>query len=507
MRTLVRLISVSLPGAFLVTSLLADEIHDLARQGDLAGVRARIEQNPALLESKDDMGMTPLFRAVNAGHSVVTRYLIEAGANVNTVRGNSTTPLHGACLRNDWEITAMLLDAGADINATDSDGQTPLGFAVRQGWDGLVGFLIERGCDVNLPGNTGVTPFMTAVDNCYAHIARRLLTGGALIDAVDDIYGRSALHRATIDGYIDMVSLLLWHGADINLADNRGFTPLQFACRHGHKSIADLLKFKGAATGDFEENFGFSGHLAKPLKDGEAVLWYLGNCGWAIKTRNNLLIFDYRGRGWDPVEPVLANGRVNPGELAGQNITLLVTHDHEDHFSPKILDLSRDMSNVKYVFGFQPDEYRGPAYEYVGPHESRKIGDIDVVTIASNDAGVGFLVSVDGLNIYHAGDHAGWREGEREGFTSEIDFIARHVSDVDFAFVNVTGCHVRDTVVLLESAVYTVRKLSPRVLVPTHGAKTEYVYRRVAEKPEIRNLGIKVLCAESRGDRFSYVRE
>jgi len=493
-------------GAILVSGMAAGEIHDLARHGDLDGIKILLQQNPALLESKDNMGMTPLRRAVDAGHSVVAGYLIEVGADVNTARGNGTTPLHGACLRNDWETVIVLLDNGADIDSRNNDGQTPLAYAVRQGWDGLVSLLIERGCDVNLGDNIGRTPLMIAVDLCYAHIVRRLLVSGAKIEAVDDIYGRSALHRAATSGHVDMVSLLLSRGADANLADNRQIRPLQLASRYGHKEVVELLKLNGAVAEVSEENFGFSRDMAKTLDDGEAVMWYLGNCGWAIKTKNNLLIFDYYDRGWDPAKPLLANGHLNPRELAGQKVTVFVTHDHEDHFSERIFDLRQEVSDLTYVFGFLPEDDRGLSFEYMGPRESGKIGDIEVITIASNDAGVGFFIIVDGLEIYHAGDHAGWREGEKAGFTQEIDFLAQYTSNVDLAFINVTGCHVRDTVVLLESTLYTVEKLSPEVLVPTHGSQTEYVYRRIAEKPEIRSLGIPMMCAENRGDRFTYAK-
>ena len=54
--------------------------------------------------------------------------------------------------------------------------------------------------------------------------------------------------------------------------------------------------------------------LEKELEEKEAIIWYLGHSGWAIKTKNHLLIFDYVERGAKPAEPSLSNGYINPSE-------------------------------------------------------------------------------------------------------------------------------------------------------------------------------------------------
>ncbi|MFX8235179.1 ankyrin repeat domain-containing protein [Acinetobacter baumannii] len=40
--------------------------------------------------------------------------------------------------------------------------------------------------------------------------------------------------------------MLIDHGADVNLADRMGVTPLQHACERGQKAIADMLIAAGA---------------------------------------------------------------------------------------------------------------------------------------------------------------------------------------------------------------------------------------------------------------------
>lgn len=129
---------------------------------------------------------------------------------------------------------------------------------------------------------------------------------------------------------------------------------------------------------------------------------------------------------------------------------------------------------------------------------------MEITTIEANDAGLGFLVKVDGLEIYHAGDHAGWLGGRRDGFTQEIDFLAEYATDLDFAFVNVTGCHVQDTIALAESTRYTLEKLGPKLWFPTHGLDREYVYKIFAKKAKDWNVSSKPFCVENRGDMIHY---
>ena len=158
--------------------------------------------------------------------------------------------------------------------------------------------------------------------------------------------------------------------------------------------------------------------LTMEIASGEAVLWHLGHCGFAVRTKNHFLVFDYYPPQWRPASPGLANGFLEADELAGQSVTVFVTHGHRDHFDPKIYYLA-DIG-ASFVYGFRPgtagsgaeQRYTGPEYIYAPPRTRNELGNMVVETISSNDLGVGFLVTIDGVTLYHAGDHAGWREGE-----------------------------------------------------------------------------------------------
>jgi L-ascorbate metabolism protein UlaG (beta-lactamase superfamily) len=227
-----------------------------------------------------------------------------------------------------------------------------------------------------------------------------------------------------------------------------------------------------------------------------------------------MLVFDYYRYGKDPSRPSLVNGHINPLELAGQKVDVFASHEHGDHFDSTVLAWKAAIGDLTYVFGFRPERlpqyaqagYNGPAYEYIGPREQREIDGMKITTIAGNDAGVGFLIDVDGLKIYHAGDHAGWATGQRDGYIAEIDYLAGLTSNVDMAFLNVTGCHTHDTLALAEGTWYTLDKLRPKAWFPTHGGDNERAYAVFAQKAADKAYGKNILVPEARGDHYIYRR-
>ena len=110
------------------------------------------------------------------------------------------------------------------------------------------------------------------------------------------------------------------------------------------------------------------------------------------------------------------------------------------------------------------------------------------------------------MTLYHAGDHAGWaRPEEKAGFTDEIDYLANLGIKADLAFVNVTGCRTSGyPEELYQGNLYTIDKLHPAVIVPTHGLNNERAYRAFAQRLAGDRTGVQVFSAENKGDHFSY---
>jgi len=148
------------------------------------------------------------------------------------------------------------------------------------------------------------------------------------------------------------------------------------------------------------------------IPSGEAAAWYLGHCGYAVRTPNHFLIFDYQeSRDGQqpksrPASPSLASGWINPEEIKGLKVRVFVSHSHEDHFDPVIFTWKEVIPDIGYYFGWQAAD--DPSCNYlIGPRAELTSGGLEIATINSHHSGVpevAWLVKVDGLVIYHNGD-------------------------------------------------------------------------------------------------------
>lgn len=231
----------------------------------------------------------------------------------------------------------------------------------------------------------------------------------------------------------------------------------------------------------------------------EAVVWYLGHSGWAVKTSSHFLIFDYTGKFQKKTAKKLSDGRINLDEIKDENVFVFVSHKHHDHYDKSILEWKYKIPGVNYVFGWKG--ITSGRTHHLSGREKTKIEDLKISTINSTDTGVAFLVKVDGLYVFHAGDHANWEDEPTDNYTCEIDFIAGG-NRVDVAFLPVTtfsGIRQKD---ITEGVFYAIEKLKPRYMFPMHGNGREYIYREFAKDAENLGLDTDIICAERPGDKY-----
>jgi ankyrin repeat protein/L-ascorbate metabolism protein UlaG (beta-lactamase superfamily) len=477
-------------------------LHAAAYGGQADVIELLVENGLTCNPGPDEPGNTPLFGALLREHSDAALALIQRGADIHAVRPDSSTALHLAAGRGLGDVVILLAEKGADVNAKDSDGATPLLAASQTEQPETAELLLEKGADPNAAAIDGRTALHEAAGNGLSDLVNALLSKGANANAQEGHFGWSPLHIASAKGHGAMVTSLLEHEADIHMEDGKGRTSLHLAAKYGHRDVSRLLKKAGAKLGVIGEEFGRSSLPKEPPGEGEAYVWYLGHSGWAVKTKNHLLIFDYYPHGPLPSEPSLANGHIKASELENQKVSVFVTHEHTDHYDPSILEWKTHMENITYVFGFDPDTLPGSVV--LGPRESKVIEGMEVSTIRSDDGGVGYIVEVDGLALFHAGDHANRTTELSEAFALEIDYVVDQGPAIDIAFLPVVACGSQNRECPKAGVFYSLDKLSPRVLFPMHAGGQERIYMEFAREAQGRGLRSEVGCAENRGDRFFY---
>ena len=222
----------------------------------------------------------------------------------------------------------------------------------------------------------------------------------------------------------------------------------------------------------------------------EASLRYLGHSGWRLVTRDHVLLFDW----------VEGDAGLNDALLAGRRLTVFVSHEHADHYADELVSRLAERPRTHFVFGWEgPDVLHRTV---VGPRESIEVTGLTVRTIASTDLGVGFLVSLPGLTVLHAGDHANWGPGSTDAYRAEIDWLADLGVPIDVALLPVaTGAACETNDHLQEGALYAIEVLSPVVAIPMHvRCPDRYgIYARVRDAAAAADLAVRVVALERPG--------
>lgn len=220
------------------------EIHDAAKNGDVAKVRALLTGNPALVSSKDYNDNTPLHWAARENHKDMAEFLLAHHAEVNVKDGNDQTPLHEAAYRGDIVVAELLLAYHAEVNTRNDSGETPLHRAAGEGRTDAARLFLENGAQIEAKDTNGETPLFIATSDGHEDVVKLLLANRANVNAKNN-KGATPLHRAASAGHENLVELLLAYHADVNAKDNSGATPLQLAETSDQEDVAELLRRHG----------------------------------------------------------------------------------------------------------------------------------------------------------------------------------------------------------------------------------------------------------------------
>jgi len=138
-----------------------------------------------------------------------------------------------------------LIDAGADVNASNWMHDSPYLLAGAEGQLQILEMTLAHGADLKSTNRYGGTALIPACERGHVEVVARLLAAGVAPDHVNSL-GWTGLLEAILlsDGgprHQAIVQLLIDAGADVNLADRQGVTPLQHARERGQQRIVELL--------------------------------------------------------------------------------------------------------------------------------------------------------------------------------------------------------------------------------------------------------------------------
>lgn len=199
----------------------------------LADVRVLLRRKIEV-DSPDREGRTAIYEAMSGGLVEVALLLKERGANpllpsLHHSQSSLLVPYESP------GIMKLLLASGADPNARiyssghsgEERYQRILTVAGSRGWPDVVDLAIGRGADPSLTDDAGMDPLQCALENRQYGALQRLLIGGGTIDPLSA--GQALRGLVATDDSLNVISVLLRSGANVDDRDEEGRTPLMIA--------------------------------------------------------------------------------------------------------------------------------------------------------------------------------------------------------------------------------------------------------------------------------------
>jgi len=198
----------------------------------------------------------------------------------------------------------------------------------------------------------------------------------------------------------------------------------------------------------------------------DETIWHLTHSSFALKLHGKLFVFDYFTPESERQGRSLSEGFIDPEEISGEEVYVLNSHGHPDHFNRVVFSWQEAVEDITYVMS---SDIRGVPPEAISldPFQEADLDGVRVKSYPATDAGVAYSVFIGGRHVYHAGDNAFWNwQGAmpEEAYVEVLSVIDRS-QPLDIAFMlcdpRLEGLGEGGTLIFAET-------LKPRLLVPMH---------------------------------------
>ncbi|TSW08324.1 DNA polymerase epsilon subunit 2 [Bagarius yarrelli] len=200
-------------------------LHQAVNRNDEDELNRVLQSEKVNVNVCDKLGFTPIMVAAQKGFIRMIKILVEHGADIHMKNGSGKDPLMLACFAGHLDIVKHLRKSGATWQSQDTGGCSPLHWAADGGHLPIITYMIKDGCELDIRDTVSQwTPLMRV---------------------------------SAVSGNANVASLLIQAGADVNVRDKDGKTPLMVAVLNNHEQLVRLLMDSGADW-DVKNEFGSS---------------------------------------------------------------------------------------------------------------------------------------------------------------------------------------------------------------------------------------------------------
>ena len=192
-----------------------------------------------------------LFRAVLESNTDALEQLLNSGADIDRRDSHGRTALHVATYFQNHAAMRLLVAAGADANALESDFYDIVTIAAVANDLATMKLALTLGCRAdNVTSRYEGTALIAAAHLGHFAVVETLIQAGAPLDHINNLNWTALIEAIVLgDGgqqHVATLKALVDAGANVNLADGNGNTPLQLARARGYQSMVKILLDAGA---------------------------------------------------------------------------------------------------------------------------------------------------------------------------------------------------------------------------------------------------------------------
>jgi ankyrin repeat protein len=219
------------------------EMLEAVKTGNVAQVKKLLGADPGLANARAESGESAILLSLYYGQEAIKELLLSSGAELN---------VYEAAAAGELERLKSLIATFPDlVRSFSHDGFTPLHLAAFFGQKPVVDCLLAAGAAINeISRNpSALRPIHSAVAHRQPEAAlavtRALIAAGAEVNVTQEA-GWTPLHSASLNGRLPLVRVLLEAGASTEVRAANGQTPLTLAASKNHKDVVALLRQHGA---------------------------------------------------------------------------------------------------------------------------------------------------------------------------------------------------------------------------------------------------------------------